>query len=125
MIFFFSSRRRHTRLVSDWSSDVCSSDLADLAAWVGRLLRLPPDVVEDVRVGARLHDLGKIGVPDAILNKPGPLNPDELVIMRRHAERGFEILQKAPVSEAAKLAVRHSHERWDGKGDPAGLAGQA
>jgi len=102
-----------------------SAHMADLAAWVGRLLRLPPDVVEDVRVGARLHDLGKIGVPDAILNKPGPLNPDELVIMRRHAERGFEILQKAPVSEAAKLAVRHSHERWDGKGYPAGLAGEA
>lgn len=102
-----------------------STNVADLAARVGRALRLSADVVEELRVGARLHDLGKIGVPDAILMKPGPLNPDELVIMRRHAERGFEILQKAPLSEAVKLAVRHSHERWDGKGYPAGLAGEA
>ena len=102
-----------------------SANAADLAARVGRALRLPADVVEDVRIAARLHDLGKIGVPDAILTKPGPLNPDELVIMRRHAERGFEILQKAPLSDGVKLGVRYSHERWDGKGYPAGLAGEA
>ncbi len=102
-----------------------SANAADLAARVGRALRLPADVVEDVRIAARLHDLGKIGVPDAILTKPGPLNPDELVIMRKHAERGFEILQKAPLSDGVKLGVRHSHERWDGKGYPAGLAGEA
>src|SRR5256712_5138840 len=102
-----------------------SANAADLAARVGRALRLPADVVEDVRIAARLHDLGKIGVPDAILTKPGPLNPDELVIMRRHAERGFEILQKAPLSDGVKLGVRYSHERRDGKGYPAGLAGEA
>jgi len=102
-----------------------STNVADLAARVGRALKLSPEAVDDVRIGARLHDLGKIGVPDAILMKPGPLDPDELVIMRRHAERGFEILQKAPLSDGVKLAVRHSHERWDGKGYPAGLAGEA
>lgn len=102
-----------------------SSNVADLAARVGRALKLAADAVEDMRVGARLHDLGKIGVPDAILMKPGPLNPDELAVMRRHAERGFEILQKAPLSDSVKLAVRHSHERWDGKGYPDGLAGEA
>src|SRR2546427_145560 len=102
-----------------------STNVADLAARVGRALKLSPEAVDDVRIGARLHDLGKIGVPDAILMKPGPLDPDELVIMRRHAERGFKILQKAPLSDRVKLAVRHSHERWDGKGYPAGLAGEA
>src|SRR5256712_2909563 len=102
-----------------------STNVADLAARVGRALKLSPEAVDDVRICARLHDLGKIGVPDAILMKPGPLDPDELVIMRRHAERGFEILQKAPLSDRVKLAVRHSHERWDGKGYPAGLAGEA
>src|SRR5438046_9939194 len=106
MIFFFSSRRRHTRLVSDWSSDVCSSDLADLAAWVGRLLRLPPDVVEDVRVGARLHDLGKIGVPDAILNKPGPLNPDEQIGRASCRERVYIAVGRG--SGEKKLELRRA-----------------
>lgn len=102
-----------------------STNVADLAAQAARALRLPADVVDDVRIAARLHDLGKIGVPDAILMKPGPLTPEEWAIMRRHAQGGFEILEKAPLSERVKLAVRHSHERWDGAGYPAGLAGEA
>jgi HD-GYP domain-containing protein (c-di-GMP phosphodiesterase class II) len=57
--------------------------------------------------------------------KQGVLDPDELVVMRRHAEGGFEILRKAPLSDAVKLAVRHSHERWDGAGYPEGLVGEA
>lgn len=102
-----------------------STNVADLAARVAQALGLPADMVNEVRVGARLHDLGKIGVPDAILMKPGRLTPQEWAIMRKHAERGFEILQKAPLPDSVKLAVHHSHERWDGAGYPGGLAGEA
>jgi HD-GYP domain-containing protein (c-di-GMP phosphodiesterase class II) len=101
-----------------------SSKVADLAVYVARALKLPPEMVDDVRMSGRLHDLGKIGLPDAIIQKAGPLNPDELVVMRNHAERGFQILLKAPLSDRVKLAVRHSHERWDGNGYPEGLSGE-
>jgi HD-GYP domain-containing protein (c-di-GMP phosphodiesterase class II) len=101
-----------------------SSKVADLAVDLARALKLPSEMIDDVRMSARLHDLGKIGVPDAILMKAGPLNPDELVVMRNHAERGFEVLLKAPLSDRVKLAVRHSHERWDGNGYPGRLSGE-
>ena len=101
-----------------------SKTVADLAALVARALKLSAEEVDDVRVVASLHDIGKLGVPDAILMKPGPLEPDELLIMRTHAERSFEILMKAHLSDRVKLAVRCVHERWDGKGYPDGLGGQ-
>lgn len=110
--------------VKDWYTGEHSKTVADLAALVARALKLSAEEVEDVRIVASLHDLGKIGVPDAILWKPGPLDPDELLIMRKHAERSFEILMKAQVSDRVKLAVRSVHERWDGKGYPDGLAGE-
>lgn len=102
-----------------------STNVSDLAVQMAQTLQLPAKVVEEARIAARLHDLGKIGVPDAILMKPARLTPEEWLVMRQHAERGFEILRKAPVSESVKLAVRHSHERWDGLGYPDGLAGGA
>ncbi len=101
-----------------------SVKVGDLAVQIARALKVPAEMLDDVRISAQLHDLGKIGVPDAILTKPGPLNPDELVVMRNHAERGFQILLKAPLSDRVKLAVRHSHERWDGNGYPEGLSGE-
>lgn len=102
-----------------------STNVSRLAARVTRALRVPAQVVEEVRIAARLHDLGKIGVPDAILMKPDRLTPEEWISMRRHAERGFEIVRKAPLSDRIKQAIRHSHERWDGTGYPSGLAGEA
>lgn len=102
-----------------------STKVADLAVEVGRALRLPAEMIDEIRMGARLHDLGKIGVPDAILMKPGPLSPDEQAVMRRHAEAGFSILQQAPLSDYVRQAVRHTHERWDGRGYPDGLRGDA
>ncbi len=98
--------------------------VAELAAKVARAMELPEDIGE-VRMGARLHDLGKIGVPDAVLTKPGPLSPEEQVVMQRHAEAGSRILQQAPLSDEIKRATRHTHERWDGKGYPDGLTGEA
>jgi HD-GYP domain-containing protein (c-di-GMP phosphodiesterase class II) len=102
-----------------------STKVADNAAQVAQALRLPPESVEETRVAARLHDLGKIGIPDAILMKAGPLTPEEFATMRKHADYGFEILRKAPLSKNIKLAVLYSHERWDGKGYPIGISGEA
>jgi ribonuclease P protein subunit RPR2 len=71
-----------------------------------------------------LHDVGKIGVPDAVLLKPGPLDDSELRAMRRHPELGEAIVRTVPhLSEVVSHVVRHHHERWDGTGYPDGLAG--
>lgn len=79
-----------------------------------------------VQQASPLHDLGKIGIPDRILNKPGALDPDELVVMRSHADIGYRMLagsQRKMLQAAAHIAHEH-HERWDGKGYPRGLAGE-
>ena len=96
---------------------------ARLAAGLGR----PADEVETIRQAAPLHDVGKIGVPDAILLKPGRLTPDEFAVMKTHAAVGGRILAGArfPVLQAAEVIARTHHERWDGTGYPAGLAGEA
>ncbi len=78
---------------------------------------------EALRRGALLHDLGKIGVPDAILRKPGPLTEAEWEQMRRHPEMGAQLLADIGFLSSAIPVVRHHHERWDGKGYPDGLAG--
>jgi HD-GYP domain-containing protein (c-di-GMP phosphodiesterase class II) len=81
-------------------------------------------MVEQVGHAAQLHDVGKIAIPDAILNKPGPLDEDEWRFMRRHTIIGERIVSGAPaLSEAARL-IRASHERFDGDGYPDGLRGE-
>ncbi len=96
-----------------------------LAAALGRVMGLSGGALGALQMAARLHDLGKIAVPDALLMKQGLLTPGEWDIMRGHADAGFEILKDAPLSQQVKLAVRHNHERWDGTGYPDGLAGEA
>ena len=78
------------------------------------------DVVEQ---GALLHDIGKIGVKDSILLKPGPLTPEEWVEMKKHPEFGYRMLAKMPYLHEASLIVLQHQERWDGKGYPQGLKG--
>jgi two-component system, cell cycle response regulator len=73
---------------------------------------------------AELHDLGKIGIPDEILDKPGPLDEVEWSFMRRHTTIGERILMAAPALRLVARLVRSSHERWDGRGYPDGLAGE-
>lgn len=97
-----------------------------VAAWSRRLagaLGLPPVRMLDVELGALLHDVGKIGVRDQVLLKPGPLTPDEWKEMRRHPELGAALLAEIPVLAGAVPIVRCHHERLDGKGYPNGLAG--
>ena len=74
-----------------------------------------------------MHDVGKIGIPDAVLRKPGPLDADEWATMRRHPEIGAEIIGEHPsgvLQLAREIALAH-HEKWDGSGYPRGLAGEA
>jgi HD-GYP domain-containing protein (c-di-GMP phosphodiesterase class II) len=90
------------------------------------LLGLGSAYAEDLRLASMLHDVGKITTPDAILKKPGPLSADELVIMRQHAQNGYDILRDAqsPLLQlGATVAISH-HEKWDGSGYPNGLAGE-
>lgn len=77
----------------------------------------------EVALAALLHDVGKIGVDDAVLLKPGPLSDREQTQMRAHAALGGSLVSDAAATDAAVLAVRHHHERWDGQGYPDGLAG--
>lgn len=96
--------------------------VALLAAQMGRSAHQ----VEQLRRAAPLHDIGKIGIPDSILLKPGRLRPDELEMMKAHARIGHQILSGSGSSVlqlSAEIALTH-HERWDGKGYPQGLAGE-
>ena len=100
-------------------------EVGELAADVGRRLGLGGDELRAVELGALMHDIGKIRIPESILNKPGALTDEEWEVMRTHPELGARIL--APIASLAPVVpiVRSSHERWDGRGYPEGLAGDA
>ena len=100
-----------------------SDDVVKLARQVGELLELEPVSLLELAFAARLHDVGKIQVPDAVLNKPGPLDPEESEVIRCHAAWGSETLSRIPGLEAVATIVRFHHERWDGAGYPDGLSG--
>jgi len=99
--------------------------VAELAGSLARHIGLRDEQLHAVVRAAELHDVGKVLVPDAILNKPGDLSEDELALMRRHAIAGWLILRESAESDAIAALVRSSHERWDGMGYPDGLAGDA
>ena len=96
------------------------------AAVLATELGLPAEEVEVIRHAAPLHDIGKIGIADAILMKPGRLRPDELEVMKTHTLIGSQILSgsSSRLLRAAEEIARTHHERWDGKGYPAGRAGE-
>jgi putative two-component system response regulator len=98
-----------------------------LSAELAEALEFPEELVELIRQAAPLHDIGKIGIPDSILLKPGGLTPDEFDMMKTHATIGSKILggSGTPLLQLAEEIARTHHERWDGSGYPAGLAGQA
>jgi two-component system, cell cycle response regulator len=98
-------------------------DIGELALAVGRELQMGPEGLDEVARAAELHDVGKIAVPDAILDKPGALDPVEWSFMRRHPLIGERILLAAPALRPVARLVRSSHERWDGAGYPDGLSG--
>ena len=91
-----------------------------IAEW----LEVPARDRQNIRLGACLHDIGKIAVPDAILHKPAALTPWEWEVMRRHPEVGAALLEDIDQWREARIVVRHHHERFDGSGYPDGLAGR-
>jgi len=98
--------------------------LAELSVAVGEEMGLEGDDVKRVRLAALFHDIGKIGVPSEILRKPGPLTDQEREQINKHPAIGSEILAPVPFLQPVRPLVRASHERWDGRGYPDGLAGK-
>jgi diguanylate cyclase (GGDEF)-like protein len=99
--------------------------VAEIARDTALALGLEDEEVQAVVHGAELHDVGKVAVPDAILNKPGPLDDAEWEFIRQHTVTGERIIAAAPALVGVAKLVRSSHERWDGRGYPDGLAGDA
>src|SRR5579863_10291570 len=91
---------------------------------IARALRLPAEETADLVYAARVHDVGKIFVPEHILNKPGPLSDEEFARVKRHAQMGAEIVAMLPRSEHMCEAIAHHHQRFDGSGYPNGLIGE-
>ncbi len=100
-----------------------SGRVARLAQVIAQEMKLSSDALEQIRWGALLHDIGKIGISDAILHKPGKLTAAEWRMMQQHPEIGYEMLQSIPFLNSALDVVRYHHERFDGSGYPAGLKG--
>jgi len=107
------------------SSYTCghSGRVAELALWMARRLALTKEAQDMIHIGAHLHDIGKIGIPDSILDKPAPLTKDEMKQIKLHPVIGDHIIGKARVFQPMADIVRHHHERMDGKGYPDGLRG--
>lgn len=101
--------------------------MAKYARLIASELKLSAMECDEIESAAPMHDIGKIGIPDQILLKPGPLNEEELSVMRRHAEIGYQILADSPsryLQMGAVIALGH-HEKFDGSGYPNGLSGEA
>jgi response regulator RpfG family c-di-GMP phosphodiesterase len=101
--------------------------VAEISYMLAKFLKMPDEEVDRIRLAAPMHDLGKVGIPDAILNKPGRFTDDEYAIMKTHSEIGYNMLcnSKRKLLRFAASIARSHHERWDGKGYPFGLAGEA
>jgi two-component system, cell cycle response regulator len=135
----YAAKVRTSRTTPSRSHDVLMHVLSERAPdlhhhvyGVGQLVRdlghdsgLGPEQIDELLRAAELHDVGKLGIPDVILDKPGPLDDDEWRLMRQHPAIGERILNADPVLQPVARLVRASHERWDGAGYPDGLAGTA
>lgn len=115
----------HVEALNDQSTSEHASRLVSLAEETARHLHLSNERIYRLCLAARLHDIGKVCIPQAILQKTLPLTEDEWEIMRTHSEVGYRILKQAGgiFAQAAPIVLAH-HERWDGTGYPYGLSGQ-
>lgn len=100
--------------------------ISDYAALLGQKLNLSPSEVEILRIASPMHDVGKIGIPDGILLKPGPLSPEEWEVMKLHTTIGAHILNGSPseLLQAGEVIAHSHHEKWNGSGYPKGLVGK-
>jgi len=110
------------------SRELTSSSHGELVARycevVARALSLPPEEVTELTYAGRVHDVGKIFLPERILNKTAPLTDEEFYLVRMHAKVGSEIVGTIPASEKLQKAIEHHHEAFDGTGYPGGLSGE-
>jgi len=104
--------RRHSEQVTHYATNLA------------KILLVRPEAIESIRIASLLHDIGKIGVPDRILTKPGKLTEAEFEHIRRHPALGADILANIPLFAREAQLVRHHHETWDGRGYPDGLVGE-
>ncbi len=107
----------------DTETEAHSRRVVQISLTLGMALGLAPAELRAIEVGAMLHDVGKIGVPDSILRKPAPLSTDEWHVMRQHPELGHDILSELGFLKSALPLVLHHHERWAGDGYPHRLRG--
>src|SRR5246500_5731538 len=109
--------------LKDLNTGVHSTRLAEWGMRVGQELGLEQSELQNLEVAALLHDIGKVGIPDSILRKPGRLDAKEYALMKKHPEYGWAVLRMLPGFERAALDILHHHEFFDGEGYPAGLKG--
>ncbi len=102
-----------------------SRRVTEIAMAIAARLELPEDEIKTLRLAGMIHDVGKIGIEDTILRKPGRLTDEEFATIRTHPERGVQIIEPLDFLKGALPIVRHHHECFDGKGYPAGLEGEA
>jgi putative two-component system response regulator len=100
-----------------------SQKVSGYAVLIAEAMQLSSAEIEEIRLGGMLHDVGKVGIPESILNKCGPLNPDEWETMKRHVEYGAKLLEPLRGTDRVCSMVRHHHEFFDGSGYPQGFAG--
>jgi HD-GYP domain-containing protein (c-di-GMP phosphodiesterase class II) len=108
----------------DRPTGVHSGRVGRLSSALGTRLQLAPRAQSDLSYAAELHDIGKVGVPDAVLLKPGPLADGEWELVKSHSRWGCDLLRRVPGLERVAVIVRHHHERFDGTGYPDGLKGK-
>lgn len=101
-----------------------SRRVSDMACYLCNVLNVTPEETQEIHIAGHLHDIGKIGVPDRVLLKPGKLDDEEWKLMSRHPEIGAEILSKSEQFSRISTIILHHHERWDGKGYPFGAKGE-
>jgi diguanylate cyclase (GGDEF)-like protein len=107
----------------DYITEGHSQRLTNYCVAVGTKLNLPANIITNLSLLAQVHDLGKVGIPDAILLKEGALTEEEWVVMRQHSEKGYRIAIASPdLAQVADLILKH-HEKWDGTGYPLGIKG--
>ena len=108
----------------DGATGAHSDDVVHLCDAIADVLGIHGHERSELLAAAQLHDIGKIGLPQEVLLKPGPLDEGEWALIRQHTVTGAEMVQSVPELSGIAPLVRHSHERWDGRGYPDGLAGE-
>ena len=116
LVFAVDTKDRYTKRHSE--------DVSRYGVFLARLLNLDPELIEGIRAAGLLHDVGKIGIPDSVLRKPGRLTAEESEIVKQHVALGDAIVRNVDRVDLVRAGIRHHHERWDGRGYLDALAGE-